>query len=96
MSNADAQVIGMVNRPHEERAKAAQMRKAKQRRKAELRQLMLVLALRLELYILAIALLFIATAHGWVAGWLGTIAMAITLAAGAVEVGRFWEGGKRG
>ena len=86
MSNADAQVINMVNAPHEARARKEKASKARKRRQMQFQRFLLTMALKLELFILALGLIFIATAHGWVAGWLGTVGMAITIAAGAIEL----------
>lgn len=91
MSNADAQVINMVNAPHEARAREEKARKGRKRRKARAERILLELVLRLELWLIALAVAFIATAHSWVADWLGVIAMAMCLAGGAVEVGRHLE-----
>ena len=91
MSNADAQVINMVNAPHEARAREEKARKVKKRRKARAERILLEMVLRLELWFIGLTVVFIATAHGWVADWLGIIGMAMCLAGGAVELGRHME-----
>lgn len=91
MSNADAQVINMVNAPHEKRARQKEQRRQAKRRQAKMRESLLHLVIRLELYAIAIGLLVIAAAHGAVAEWLSTIGIAICIAAGAVELGQHME-----
>lgn len=91
MSNADAQVINMVNAPHEKRAQEKERRRQAKRRQERMRESLLRMIIRLELYVIAIGLLFIAAAHGWVADWLSTIGIALCIAAGAVELGQHME-----
>lgn len=91
MSNADAQVINMVNAPHEKREQEKERRRQAKRRQAKMRTSLLRLTIRLELYAIAIGLLVIAASHGIVADWLSTIGSAICIAAGAVELGQHME-----
>lgn len=89
MSSADAQVINMVNSPHEQRARQKEQQRKARRRQARMRESLLRLTIKLELYIIAIGLLVIAAAHGAVADWLRSIGIALCIAGGAVELGQF-------
>lgn len=92
MNREDKEVIRMVNAPHEERAR----RKRRQMQYAKLQQLairaILKLAIKVELCTIAIGLLIIAVGNGWLADWLGRLAIAICIAAGSVQIGRYIEG----
>ena len=91
MSNADAQVINMVNAPHEKREQEKERMRQAKRRQAKMRESLLRLTVKLELYAIAIGLLVIAATNGVVADWLSAIGSAICIAAGAVELGRYME-----
>lgn len=91
MSNADAQVINMVNAPHEERARREKQKKAARRRRASIRQAMMELTIKLELCLLAMGLIVIAIGHGVVAKWLGLLGIAGCIAWGAIEIDRHME-----
>lgn len=91
MSNADAQVINMVNAPHEERARREKQKKAARRRRASIRQAMMELTIKLELCLLAMGLIVIAIGHGVVAEWLGVLGIAGCIAWGAIEIDRHME-----
>ena len=88
MSNADAQVINMVNAPHEERVRREKQKKAARRRRASAQKAMMVLIIKLELCLIGMGLEIIAAAHGVVADWLATLGVAVLMVSGAVEVGR--------
>jgi len=92
MNNADAQVINMVNRPHEERERRARQARQAKRRQTAFRKWMLELILRLEIYVIALGLIFIATAHGWVTGWLGALGTVVCIAGCTIEVVRPMKG----
>ena len=90
MSREDKEVITMVNAPHEARARQhrlimAQAQREYSRRHAAVRAI-LRLVFRVELCILAVGLLTIAIGNGWLADWLGAIAIAFFNAAGALQI----------
>lgn len=88
MTKADAQVIDMVNAPHEKRVQQKEAMRQAKRRQKNMRKAALELTVKLELYAIAIGLLIIAAGHGWVADWLSTIGVAICIAGGSVELGQ--------
>ena len=88
MSNADAQVITMVNAPHEERARREKERKVARRRQARAQKAVMLLIIKLELCLIGVGLAVIAAAHGVVADWLAVLGVAVLMISGAVEVGR--------
>lgn len=88
MSNADAQVITMVNAPHEERIRREKQKKAAQRRRTSTQRAMMVMIIKLELCLIGMGLAVIAAAHGVVADWLAVLGVAVLMISGAVEVGR--------
>ena len=102
MNLADAQVINMVNAPHERRAREAECRlKKMQARPARRRAIkkrnaamnaFLWLVVKLELYLLAGGVMIIALGWGWIEADLGVIGLICCMVGGLIELWRsFWR-----
>lgn len=92
MNTADAQVIAMVNAPHERRAREAARKQKKQqaqkKRVAEVNRF-LWLVIRWELYILAGGLMVLALGYGWIEGGLGIAGLLCCVVGGFMELWRY-------
>ena len=92
MNTADAQVIAMVNAPHERRAREAARKQKKQqaqkKRVAEVNRFWW-LVIKMELYILAGSLMVLALGYGWVEVGTGIIGLLLCIVGGFMELWRY-------
>lgn len=96
MKSADAQVINMVNAPHERREQQKERRRQAKRRQKIICQSFLRLVIKLELCAVVAGLLIIAALHGWIANWMETVGVSICIAGGGMVLGKYMEWWRHG